>query len=193
MWTGFDSHKKNEKTYFAKSGDSRVLIAKKTLNKILNLKAVENTKIPQPEGLYKVKVVRGVYPYVLPDEYTPSYMIVEGYFKKEEIPSKVIKPKKLPEIENIIILQIEDKVRVIFETKNEIVKQKQYGKELFSNEMIYGKICYNVKFENGEIIKSTENTVEFDLDDLKDGKIDCYLSYEKKEVETSHKIYNIFI
>lgn len=193
VWTGFDVHKKNAKTYFAKSGDSRVLIAKKVLNKILNLKAKENNYFEKPDSLYKVNVVRGVYPYVLPDEYTPSYMIVAGYFKKEEIPTQIIRPQELPLLKDVTILQFDNKVKVIFETDKIIVNEKKYGKMLYSNEMIYGKVCYNIKFSNGKILKSTDNAIEFEISLDAIGPIDCYLSYEKKEVETSHKYYNIFI
>ena len=83
VWTGFDKHEKDQKTYFKSSGDSRVLVAKKILNKILKLKSKSGLSFTKPDTLYLVGVVRGVYPYVLPDEYTPSHMISYGYFKKE--------------------------------------------------------------------------------------------------------------
>ena len=190
VWTGFDKNLFNEKTFFYASNDSRVGVAKKILNKILSLKAKSNLRFLAPDSLYEVGVVRGVYPYVLPDEYTPKHMISYGYFRKEEIPTEFIKPDPLPEIKNILIIQIEDQVRVIFEIEQPEVKEKEYGKKLYSNESIYGKILFNVKISKDKIIKSTENTIEFSIYDVDTVTLDCYLSYEKREVETSHKYYD---
>lgn len=190
VWTGFDKNIKNEKTFFYASGDSRVSIAKKILNKILKLKAKPGLEFNVPSSLYKVGVVRGVYPYVLPDEYTPNHMISYGYFKKEEIPTEIIKPEPLPEIKNILIIQIDEMIKIIFEIEENIVPEKEYGKKLFSNEEIYGKVCFNVKVSDNKTIKSTENSIEIPIDDIKINILDCYLSYEKKEVETSHKYYD---
>ena len=190
VWTGFDKNLKNEKTFFKASNDPRVGVAKKILNKILSLKAKSGLSFTPSKTLYEVGIVRGVYPYVLPDEYTPAHMISYGYFKKEEIPTEFIKPDPLPEISNILIIQIEDRVRVIFEIEDQIIKEKEYGKHLYSNESVYGKVLFNVKVSNDKIIKSTENTIEFSINDVKTSVLDCYLSYEKREVETSHKYYD---
>jgi penicillin-binding protein 1A len=190
VWTGFDKNLKNEITFFKASNDPRVGVAKKILNKILSLKAKSGLSFTPSKTLYEVGIVRGVYPYVLPDEYTPAHMISYGYFKKEEIPTEFIKPDPLPEIRNILIIQIEDRVRVIFEIEDQIIKEKEYGKHLYSNESVYGKVLFNVKVSDDKIIKSTENTIEFSINDVKTSVLDCYLSYEKREVETSHKYYN---
>lgn len=190
VWTGFDKNLPNEKTFFYASNDSRVGVAKRILNKILSLKAKSKLRFTPPETLYKVGVVRGVYPYVLPDEYTPTHMITYGYFKKEEIPTEFIEPEPLPKINNILIIQTEDKVRIIFEIEKQEIKEKEYGKKLYSNESIYGKIVFNVKINDDKIVKSTENTIEISIDDIETTTLDCYLSYEKREVETSHKYYD---
>lgn len=187
VWTGFDKNEKDKKTFFYSSGDERVGVAKKILNKILRLKVRKDEAFEVPDTLYKVGVVRGVYPYVLPDEFTPSHLISYGYFKKKNIPTEFIKPAPLPKIEDIMIIQIDDVIRVIFETSENEVNHKEYGKKLFSNEEVYGKVVYNVKISDDKIIKSTENYVEFSIDDIELDKLDCYLSYEKREVETSHK------
>ena len=186
VWTGFDKNIKNEKTFFYSSNDSRVGVAKKILKKILSLKVKESNFEPT-DKLYKVGVVRGVYPYRLPDEYTPSHMIVYGYFKKEEIPTEVIKPEPLPEIKNILVTQYEDTLKIIFEIDENVVKEKEYGKKLFSNEELYGKVQFNIKYGDGKIAKSTENSIEISVDEIDVLYLDCYLSYEKREVETSHK------
>ena len=52
---------------------------------------------------------------------------------------------------------------------------------------------FNVKINDDKIIKSTENTIEISIDDIKTTTLDCYLSYEKREVETSHKYYDFII
>lgn len=190
VWTGFDKNLKDEKTFFYASGDNRVSIAKKILNKILNLKAKVGLHFEPPSSLYKVGVVRGVYPYVLPDEYTPEHMISYGYFKKEDIPTEFIKPEPLPEIKNILIIQVDNIIKIVFEIDEQIVQEKEYGKKLFSNEEIYGKICFNVKIGEDKIIKSTENSIEIQVEEIENSILDCYLSYEKREVETSHKYYD---
>ena len=189
VWTGFDKNIKNEKTFFYASNDNRVGVAKKILKKILNLK-VKASKFEPSDSLYRVGVVRGVYPYKLPDEYTPSHMIVYGYFKKEEIPTEIIKPDPLPEIKNIFVVQVDDTIRIIFEIEENVVKEKEYGKILFSNEELYGKVQFNVKYGDGKIAKSTENSIEIHIDDIDSLLLDCYLSYEKREVDTSHKYIN---
>ncbi len=190
VWTGFDKNLKDEKTFFYASGDNRVPIAKKILNKIIKLKAKVGLHFEPPSSLYKVGVVRGVYPYVLPDEYTPEHMISYGYFKKEDIPTEFIKPEPLPEIKNILIIQVDNIIKIVFEIDEQIVQEKEYGKKLFSNEEIYGKICFNVKIGEDKIIKSTENSVEIQVEEIENSILDCYLSYEKREVETSHKYYD---
>ena len=190
VWTGFDKNIKDEKTFFYASNDNRVSVAKKILKKILKLK-VKESKFDEVETLYKVGVVRGVYPYVLPDELTPAHLISYGYFKKEEIPSEIIKPEPLPKINNILIVQIDDVIRIVFDIDEKIVQEKEYGKKLFSNEDIYGKIQYNIKIGKDKIVKSTENSIEILISDIEYSTIDCYLSYEKREVETSHRYCDI--
>jgi len=187
VWTGFDKNIKNEKTFFYASGDKRVTIAKKILNKILKLKVKEGSKFIAPDTLYLVGVVRGVYPYVLPDEYTPSHLISYGYFKKEDIPTEFIKPLPLPNIKDILVIQVDDIIKVVFDIDEVDIKEKEYGKKLYSNEEVYGKVCYNVKISNDKIVKSTENSIEISIFEVDLNVLDCYLSYEKREVDTSHK------
>ena len=47
---------------------------------LLSLKAKSGLSFTPSKTLYEVGIVRGVYPYVLPDEYTPAHMISYGYF-----------------------------------------------------------------------------------------------------------------
>ncbi len=189
IWTGFDKNEVNKETFFYANNDSRVSIAKQIMNKIIKLKALKNETFNKPDTLYEVNIVRGVYPYVLPDELTPSYMIKTAYFKKEDIPNKVITPEPLPKLNDVIVFELDDSLIFVFDNEEKVYEEKEYGKTLYSNKMIYGDIVYNIKLPNGEIIKSTENNIEIPISNDMYGLIDCYLSYEKKEVATSHKYF----
>lgn len=188
-WTGFDKNEKNAQTYFKASNDQRIAIAKKIMHRIVNKVCKENRKFNKPDTMYETNIVKGVYPYCLPNEITPDSLITKAYFKKEDIPNKIIEAQPLPDLESVLIYEIDNKTVFVFDYLDKKTNEKQYGKKIYSNEMIYGDVISVIEFMDGTKIKSTEKHIEIQNDDIVKGIVRCYLSYEKKEVETSFKTF----
>lgn len=190
VWTGFDKAEIGEMNYFKAGGDNaRIGIAKRTFSRIMQMKSRSGTYFSQPDTLTKVNVVRGVYPYLLPDQYTPSSMIESAYFRRNQIPTESIQPDELPNLGQVNAIRFRDKVKLIFPLLTNLYNEKEYGQKLYSNEMIYGKIqyCVQIKSDKDEtIVRSDSNIVDVDLKKNRTYYLQCYYSYEKGDFTSNY-------
>lgn len=191
VWTGFDKAEVGSKNYFKASGDNqRVGIAKKTLSKLIALKVKKNQKFDIPKTLTKVSVVKGKYPYRLPNQYTPSDLIDYAYFKNDEMPTQSILPSKLPELTQVDTLFLGNKMIIIFPPIEQLHNKKEYGKTIYSDEKIFGKIQYVVEY-NDMIIRSDKNIIELVIDGKQSTILQCYYGYEKGDITSNYYPLNI--
>lgn len=165
VWTGFDKHIKNEPTYF-KVNDPRIGTARKIFKKIIEMKAQENLSFNEPSGLIKVPIVKGSYPYLLPDANTPDNYIVEAYFNPNDLPNKIITPPNLPPINSLSNYIINNKLYIEAPSISPDYRETEYGNKLYSYDKIYGDLEFNVILKingNSYHYKSPTNKIEIDL------------------------------
>ncbi len=180
VWTGFDID--NDENYFNSSNDTRTKIAKKIFKKLMNFITPSNQEFTKPEGIEKATIIKGS-PSLLPDEYTPSKMTTEAYFKKENLPTETIKPQELDYLQDLEIT-LEG---FILNIKN---PNKQEKKRLFSYEKVYGNIEYVIRItlpdeDEYEIILD-EQEYKFPLFDTGNYTISYYAKYQKLDTFTSN-------
>lgn len=151
VWTGFDKAIANEPYYFKAGGDPRVVVARNIFRRIIELQAKRNLDFEEPPNLYQVPVVKGTYPYLLGDEYTPNHMLINGYFKEDNLPNKVI---KMPEVSRMIephIILNENQLKITFLDDLQVKKPSSTGKIIFDYTYIYGPLTYFIDvYINGE-------------------------------------------
>lgn len=189
VWTGFDEPTLGEKNYFDASGDTRVKISKKIFSRLMNYLSSIPSKFETPESVEKVNVVKGTN--LLPDEYTPSSMIIESYYKKENIPTEHIYPIELeqPDELNYII----DNQYLILEAPK---KERVTGRIIFSYEKVYGSIktVYKIKdpLGNVEYIDMDDTEVLYELKNEGEYIIEAYNMYSKVDTLISPSITSSF-
>lgn len=186
IWTGFDID--NDKNYFNSSNDTRTKIAKKIFKKLMSFVTPENRHFNKPKGVEKISIIKGS-PSLLPDEYTPSSMITEAYFKSENLPNKTITPQELDYLQDLEIT-LEG---FILNIKN---PNKQEKKRLFSYEKVYGNIEYVIRItlpdEDEYEILLEDTEYNFPLFDTGNYTISYYAKYHKLDTFTSSLITTNF-
>ena len=191
-WTGFDQHIANEKTYFANKNDKRISISRLIFKKLMSQVAAKNLDFDIPQGITKINIVKGIYPYVLASEIIPPSLNVQAYFKKGYEPSSYYQLPDLPNVETLDIFLVGDKLEVHFP----LVKyNNKLDKVIFSDSLVTGDVLYCVDIEtNGEnyTIESKKNIITIDYDDYIDLTIKAYYKYEKLPDYISQK-YNVVI
>lgn len=137
-WTGFDKPIKNEKTYFGRN-DNRRLIVKDIFRDGLTKLELKNYSITSPSTLTKVAIVKGVNGNYIPNELIPNNLIVYASFKKDMIPNTILPLPTLKEIEDVNVILNND------------ILQIQIHHQLQNDELylpIFGEKVYMVTFED---------------------------------------------
>lgn len=151
VWTGFDKALADQPNYFNASGDPRVAVARNIFKRIIELQAKRNLEFEEPSSLLQIPVVKGTYPYLLGDEYTPSYMLINGYFKQDNLPSQVIKMPNVNNMKEPHIILDEKQLKITFLDELPIKKPPQEGKIIFDYSYVYGPLTYFIDiYINGE-------------------------------------------
>ena len=96
----------------------------------------------EPSSLLQIPVVKGTYPYLLGDEYTPSYMLINGYFKQDNLPSQVIKMPNVNNMKEPHIILDEKQLKITFLDELPIKKPPQEGKIIFDYSYVYGRFNF---------------------------------------------------
>ena len=145
VWTGFDKPEKGKQNYFKASGDDRAKMSKRIFSRLMNYLTTTPSVFSTPNTVEKVYVVKGTN--LLPDEDTPKSMVIESYYKKEDIPTQYIFPQELEAPELLFILENND--LVLYEEEKEVLPYKQ----IFDYEKVYGNIktIYKITLPNGEV------------------------------------------
>lgn len=192
IWTGFDQHLANEKTYFANKNDKRISASRLIFKKLIGQLANKNLDFDIPEGIIKRNIVKGVYPYVLSSEIVPSSLSAQAYFKKGYEPTTYYQLPNLPNVESLNIFLIGDKLEIHFPL---LENNKKLDKIIFSDYLITGDILYCIDVENSNeiyTIESKKNIITIDYDDYIDLTIKAYYRYENLPHHISQK-YNVAI
>jgi hypothetical protein len=100
-----------------------------------------------------VNIVKGTN--LLPDEYTPSYLITTAYFKKGYEPSKTISPLPLNEISSISLFMYDDKLNVVFD--DYLLTNIEKDNSIYSNSKAYGNIEYIMEINDNIYISETQD------------------------------------
>lgn len=148
----------------------------------MEFQARQEDKIKVPETLTKVNIVKGSYPYLLPDSNTPSSMIISSYFKKGEEPTTVVSPPAIRDIDNLDILLIDNHMEINFPNKLASISDPKQGRTIFSYENIYGKIINVLEitsiFEEEVVYRGSENTFTIPISQMNAYTIKAYRCYE---------------
>lgn len=189
VWTGFDKPEIEKQNYFKASGDTRAKMAKKIFSRLMNY--LTNTPITfnVPQNIAKVNVVKGTN--LLPDEYTPSSMIVESFYKKEYIPTNYIHPDNISEIEEINYVILDDRL-ILHPT----LAKQDYSKTIFSYSRIYGdtQTMYKITDPNGNIeyVVGDDLEKEYLLQEEGEYIIEAYNKYSNIDTYTSESKISSF-
>jgi penicillin-binding protein 1A len=189
VWTGFDKALPNQNTYFKASGDSRVALARTVFRRIIEIQAKRNLQFIEPDSLYKIQVVKGTYPYLLGDEYTPSSMLISGYFKENNLPNNTIKMPPLEKMKEPQILLTNNELEINF-LDNLIDEEKlSEGKVIFDYSYIYGSPTHFIDVYVDDIkidsYQTTLNNFKLILEHTGIYKIKIYYRYAKdKKIST---------
>lgn len=195
VWSGFDYPVKGEENYFKASSDNRKYVPRKVFSKIMNYQTIKGETIDMPNTLINVDVVKGTN--YLPDEYTPSNMIVNAIYKKGYEPTEKISTPKLDTVDNLELLQIGDTLYIDFESNTFDLSIIEDPKKLFDYSKIYGDIEYIIEIVNSSnqssIYTSTSSSFIIALNGEKNFIIKAYTRYAKVPNVTSNiyeKEYN---
>ncbi len=192
IWSGFDESKKGDKNYFSAGTDSRKGIPKQLFSRIMEFQARQEDKIKVPETLTKVNIVKGSYPYLLPDSNTPSSMIISSYFKKGEEPTTVVSPPAIKDLDNLDILLIDNQMEINFPNKLASISDPKQGRTIFSYENIYRKIINVLEitsiFEEEVVYRGSENTFTIPINQMNAYTIKAYRCYENHPTIRSNVI-----
>lgn len=162
VWCGYTADDQREGRYLKDSSDSKKIaeIIAKTVHK----GGLKNKYASAPDTLKKVKVVKGIYPYVLPGEGVPEERIITGWFNKNNMPSTKLNGAKLNNLTSFIATLSNNKINVQFTEYNPVsmtkdaTPTKQYGKYtlpyLGDANQVYGKVVYiaEVKDPSGKVV-----------------------------------------
>ena len=153
IWTGFDSPKSNQKNYFSSGTDQRKSYHKEILKLLLEKATTKKGNLELTGNVSMVNIVKGTN--LLPDEYTPSYLITTAYFKKGYEPSKTISPLPLNEISSISLFMYDDKLNVVFD--DYLLTNIEKDNSIYSNSKAYGNIEYIIEINNDIYISDTQD------------------------------------
>lgn len=191
VWSGFDMPIKGKNNYFKSGTDSRKYIPRKIFAKIMNYQTIKGEKIPLPETLSYIDVVKGTN--YLPDEFTPSHMIKKAIYKRGEEPFLNISPPELDKIEDIDLMIVGNMMYVTFKSNDYSVLEMSKN---ISYKNIYGDIEYVLEItddSNNTLIYTFSNpSFSFVLSQQGNLKIKAYLRYAKIKNITSNIIEKEF-
>ncbi len=188
VWSGFDYPKKGEANYFKASSDTRKYIPRKVFAKIMNYQAKKGEKMEQPSYLISTNIVKGTS--LLPDEYTPSNLIVKAYYKKGYEPTEKISPPPLDDVTRLNLLLVGNSMNVSFKDDLFDIVDITSKEEILDYSSIYGDIEYVVEIIDEFGIKNTyvSNDYSFSFNVYQSGflKIKAYTRYAKIKNITSN-------
>lgn len=162
VWCGYTADDQREGRYLKDSSDSKKIAA--IIAKTVHKGGLKNKYASAPDTLKKVKVVKGIYPYVLPGEGVPEERIITGWFNKNNMPSTKLNGAKLNNLTSFIATLSNNKINVQFTEYNPVsmtkdaTPTKQYGKYtlpyLGDANQVYGKVVYiaEVKDPSGKVV-----------------------------------------
>lgn len=181
VWSGFDYPVKGEANYFKAGSDSRKYIPRKVFSKIMNYQAKKGEKIEMPPTLMSTNIVKGTS--LLPDEYTPSNLLVKAYYKKGNQPTEKISPPPLNEVSTLDLMLIGNSMHVSFKDDLFDVVDIDCKEKILDYSSIYGDIEYVVEIIDEFGIKNTytSKNYNFSFNVYQSGflKIKAYTRYAK--------------
>lgn len=142
-WTGFDTHLKDEKTYFL-STDSAANINKKFTKQIYDIIAKENVELQKVDGLVEVDIVKGSN-LLATSQVNPHY-ITKALYKKEAVPKEYFKEPIIEDIVEYDYFIINDEITFIFNEKDD---KEEYSSLFDYEKILNGKNIYIDIYENG--------------------------------------------
>lgn len=188
VWSGFDYPKKGETNYFKASSDSRKYIPRKVFSKIMNYQTKKGETIMTPPSVISANVVKGTS--LLPDEYTPSNLIVKSYYKKGYEPKEKISPPPLNDITRLNLMLIGNSMNVSFKDDLFDIVDVASKEKILDYSSIYGDIEYVIETmdEFGEKNTYTSKDYSFTFNVYQSGflKIKAYTRYAKIKNITSN-------
>ena len=188
IWTGFDAPVLGEKNYFNAGSDSRKNYHKDILKYVLqNITSIYGEIEPSDE-ITKVNIVKGTN--LLPDEYTPNYLITEAIFKKGLEPKEKIHPSPLKDITDLDLLIYDDKINVIFNDYITIDLEKE--NTIYSQNKVYGDIEYVIEINGVQYISDSPDFY-IEINNNLIYNITAYTRYSKVNTITSKLYYDNFL
>lgn len=142
-WTGFDTHLKDEKTYFL-STDSAANINKKFTKQIYDIIAKENVELQKVDGLVEVDIVKGSN--LLATSQVNPYYITKALYKKEAVPKEYFKEPIIEDTVEYDYFIINDEITFIFNEKDD---KEEYSSLFDYEKILNGKNIYIDIYENG--------------------------------------------
>ena len=142
VWSGWDTPRKGYKDYFGKS-DKRRQIPKQIFKKVMEKINLKHQKKETPNGLVRVKVVKGANGLYLANEYIPNSYIIEGIFDVDKVPNMILPNPKLPEITDVKTYILDNQIEISIENEESKSAPFDYTK-------IFGEEGFEVRIKEYE-------------------------------------------
>lgn len=164
VWCGYAPDDQRAGRYLKDSSDSKNIAA--IIAKTVHKDGLKNSYKEVPETLKEIKIVSGIYPYVLPGEGVPKERIITGWFNEDNKPSTTLNGGTLNNLNSFTATVTGSKINVQFTEYDPITMTqsstptKQYGNYtlpyLGDANQVYGKVVYavDVKDSSGNIVHS---------------------------------------